>query len=381
MKHINFLIKPASSLCNLHCKYCFYADEAEKRSQKSMGVMAQKTVDTLLAQAFSEIEPGGTIRFSFQGGEPTVAGLNYFQEFTRKAHALCPPKVTLHFAIQTNGTLLDEQWAQFFRDEHFLVGISMDGCKDIHDMHRVDAKGGGSWGNVMKGLQMLKRRHVEVNALCVVTGRCARSPGKVYRELKKLGFQYMQFIACLDPIGEERGRMPYSLTPEAYGKFLCGVFDLWYADWEAGEYHSVRLFDDYVHILLGDGASTCATCGTCGAYFVVEGDGSVYPCDFFVLDDWRMGSLGEASLAELAVCDMAKQFLLWGKEKPEECGGCRWGRICNGGCKNDWVQTPEGSRNYYCQAFRLLLDYGYSRLINIARAEYAAMRRGRRISP
>jgi len=374
MKYINFLIKPASSLCNLRCKYCFYEDEAEKRACKSMGIMTQETVDTLLARAFAEAEPGGAVSFAFQGGEPTAAGLDYFREFTRKAHALCPPGVTLCFAIQTNGTLLDEQWAQFFYDEHFLVGISVDGFKDLHDMHRVDAKGGGSWGSVMKGLRLLQRYNVETNALCVVTGRCARSPGKVYRELKKLGFRYMQFIACLDPIGRERGQEPYSLTPEAYGKFLCGVFDLWYADWRAGQYHSVRLFDDYVHILLGDNASTCATCGACGAYFVVEGDGSVYPCDFFALDSWYMGKLEDASLSELAAGDKARKFLQWGVEKPSECRQCRWGRVCNGGCKNDWIQGPEGSRNYYCKAFSLLLDHGYARLMNIARAEYTAMR-------
>lgn len=375
MKFINFLIKPASSLCNLRCKYCFYEDEASKRSQMSMGVMTQETVDVLLTQAYAEIEPGGIVSFAFQGGEPTVAGLDYFKGFVRKARALCPPKVKLTFAIQTNGTLLDEEWARFFHDEHFLVGISIDGFKDLHDMHRVDANGRGSWGSMMKGLNLLKKHHVDVNALCVVTGRCARSPGKVYRELKKLGFQYIQFIACLDPIGGERGEMPYSLAPDAYGKFLCGVFDLWYADWEAGQYHSVRLFEDYVHILLGDGASTCATCGTCGAYFVVEGDGSVYPCDFFVLDDWYMGKLGENSLSELSGCGTAKQFLQWGREKPAECRQCRWSRICNGGCKNDWVQGPEGSQNYYCRAFQLLLDHGCHRMMNMAKAEYAALQR------
>jgi len=375
MRNINFLIKPASSLCNLRCKYCFYEDEAEKRAQKSMGVMTQDTVDILLAQAFGEVQSGGVVSFAFQGGEPAVAGLDFFREFAAKARARCPVGVTLNFAIQTNGTLLDEAWASFFHDENFLVGISIDGFKDLHDMHRVDIQGRGSWNRVMRGLRLLQKYHVDVNALCVVTGRCARSPGKVYRELCKLGFQYIQFIACLDPIGETRGQMPYSLTPEAYGKFLCGVFDLWYADWEAGQYHSVRLFDDYVHVLLGDGASTCATCGTCSAYFVVEGDGSVYPCDFFVLDDWCMGKLGERSIKEMMESDAARRFLLWGKEKPKPCGQCRWSRVCSGGCKNDWIQGREGSRNYYCQAFQALLDYGGSRLLNIARAEYAAMRR------
>lgn len=374
MKFINFLIKPASGLCNLRCKYCFYEDETEKRIQKSMGVMSQETVDVLLSQAFSAIEPGGTVSFAFQGGEPTIAGLDFFWEFVRKARAQCPERVRMSFAIQTNGTLLDDQWAQFFAEEHFLAGISIDGFKDLHDLNRVEPGGDGSWKKVMRGLDMLKSRQVDVNALCVVTGRCARSPGKVYRELKKLGFRYIQFIACLDPIGAERGTMPYSLTPEAYGKFLCGVFDLWYEDWKSGNYHSVRLFDDYVHILLGDGASTCATCGTCGAYFVVEADGSVYPCDFYVLDDWRMGKLGDMPLDKMAACETANRFLQWGQEKPVECAGCRWKKICNGGCKNDWERRVDGNHNYYCKAFQMLLEYGYSRFMTIVDAERAAMR-------
>lgn len=143
---------------------------------------------------------------------------------------------------------------------------------------------------------------------------------------------------------------------------------------EKGNYHSVRLFDDYVHILLRDGASTCATCGRCGAYFVVEGDGSVYPCDFYVLDEWRMGRLGENSLAELAGSEAARNFLGWGSEKPEECGSCRWKSLCGGGCKNDWVYTDGRPRNYFCRSFRMLFDHAETRLAEIARAELAARR-------
>lgn len=374
MRYLNFLIKPASSVCNLRCKYCFYQDEAEKRSQESMGLMTQKTVDVLLDSAFGMIDPGGSISFAFQGGEPTVAGLEFFRQFTAKVHSRRPKHVNVNFSIQTNGTLIDADWAEFFSEERFLVGISIDGFKKLHDFHRVDAAGNGSWKRVMDGLTVLKAKNVEVNALCVVTRCCARSPEKIYRNLKKLGFRYIQFIACLDPIGDQRGNMPYSLTPEAYGKFLCTAFDAWYADWEQGQYHSVRLFDDYIHILLGDGASTCATCGNCGSYFVVEGDGSVYPCDFFVLDEWKMGALGKSSLDELAQSDAAQRFLLWGREKPAECARCRWGRICNGGCKNDWEQTPDGIHNYYCKSFQMLLDYAGPRLARIAHAELAARR-------
>ena len=375
MRYINFLIKPASSLCNLRCRYCFYEDEAENRTQKSMGVMTQATVDTLLADAYASVDEGGGVNFAFQGGEPTVAGLDYFKQFVAKARAQCPRRVQLSFAIQTNGTLLDEDWAKFLHEENFLVGLSIDGFKDLHNLHRVDAEGKDTWNRVTRTLTLLKKHRVAVNALCVVTGQCARSPEKAYEQLKKLGFDFIQFIACLDPIGMEKGCMPWSLTPEAYGKFLCRVFDLWYADWEKGQYHSVRLFDDYVHVLLGDGASTCATCGRCGAYFVVEGDGSVYPCDFFVLDKWKMGMLGQDKLADMAKGDVSLRFLQWGMQKPAECAACPWGRVCSGGCKNDWVEGEDGPHNHYCAAFRTLLDYAGQRLMNIARAEREAARR------
>lgn len=162
--------------------------------------------------------------------------------------------------------------------------------------------------------------------------------------------------------------MPYSLTPEDYGRFLCRLFDLWYQDWEDGKYHSVRLFDDYVHLLLGDAPSTCATCGRCGGYFVVEGDGSVYPCDFFVLDRWRLGRLGESSLEELAQGETAQAFFQWRQEKPAECVRCRWRVLCNGGCKNDWTNEPE-PHNYFCSAFQRFFAYSEERLLTIARAE------------
>lgn len=369
MKQISFLIKPASSSCNLRCRYCFYEDESVNRSVKNMGLMSKATVDQLLKSAYEASEPGGYISFAFQGGEPTVAGLPFFEYFTSEARKLRPPKVQIAFSIQTNGTLLDQSWAEFFYREDYLVGISIDGYKDLHNLHRLDADNNPTWNRVTKVLSMLQKNKVKVNGLCVVTAQCARSPIKAYNELKKLGLDFMQFIACLDPIGKERGSMPYSLTPELYGNFLCRLFDLWYQDWEKGHYHSIRLFEDYVHILLGDGASTCATCGRCGAYFVVEGDGSIYPCDFYVLDNWQIGKLGNAPLQELAGSRKVKEFLLFGAEKPKECGTCRYSSICNGGCKNDWFEAGDGFHNYFCSSFKKLLDYAMPRILQIARAE------------
>lgn len=375
MRTVSFLVKPASSLCDLRCGYCFYADEARNRAQPSMGLMSEDTARTLIEQAYACVDPGGAVSFTFQGGEPTMAGLDFFQFFAGTARALCPGDVTVSFSIQTNATLLDEAWAAFFRRERFLVGVSVDGYGELHDLYRVDPAGRGTWKTVTRAVAMLRKHQVDVNALCVVTGQCAKRPERAYGALKKLGFEYIQFIACLDPIGARRGSQRFSLTPDAYGRFLCRLFDLWYRDWEQGRYHSVRLFDDYIHVLLGDGATTCATCGKCGAYYVVEGDGSVYPCDFFALDRWRMGRLGERSLAELSQSPQAVGFLRWGRDEPAACAACPWKNVCGGGCKNDWVQGPDGPYNYFCPSFRALFEHAMPRMLRVAQAEARARRR------
>ncbi len=369
MNSISFLIKPASSLCNLCCKYCFYVDEASHRSQQSTGIMSMETAEHLLHRAFEAAGHKAYVSFAFQGGEPMLAGLNFFQRFTDRARALCPPGVHLDFSIQTNGILLDADWIDFFRKEDYLVGISLDGDKTIHDANRVDAAGKGTWNRVCSTSALLRKHHVRENALCVITRECARHPVRVYENLKKLGFRYMQFIPCKDPLEEDRGGRLYSLAPEAYGKFLCSLFDLWYRDWERGCYHSIRLFDDYIHLLLGDSGSTCATCGRCGGYFVVESDGSVYPCDFYALDEWRMGSIQEQSLSSLSRSQNAQRFLDKDENMPLECESCQWKAVCNGGCKHDWVDTENGVHNYNCPAFRMLFQYAMPRMLRIAQAE------------
>ena len=375
MKFIQFLIKPASSACNLRCRYCFYTDIAENRSVSNMGFLRQETVALLLQEAFANIEPGGTVCFAFQGGEPTLAGLPFFEHFTYQAALRKPAGVTVSYAIQTNGTRLDEQWIDFLKQNDFLVGISLDGYKELHDHYRVD-----TWKTVSQTFLRLQAAGVRTNVLCVVTGQCAKHPDKVYRELKKLGARFLQFIPCLDPIEEERGQRPFSLTPTAYGQFLCRLFDLWYADWEQGDYHSIRLFEDYINILLGcRGSVTCATGGHCGAYFVVEGDGSVYPCDFFVLDRWKLGVIGENTLIDMANSPKAREFFQWGREKPAECHTCRWFRLCNGGCKNDWARSGE-PRNEYCPALKAFFAHAEQRLLHIARKELQARHRQGRCS-
>ena len=372
MKNTNFLIKPASGACNMRCRYCFYADEAANRAQASAGTMTRTTADRLIESAFGALEPRGDVTFAFQGGEPTLAGLDFFRYFVEKVRQTNQNRVHVNYAIQSNGLVINEEWADFFYANHFLVGLSIDGDKTIHEELRPDAAGAPTWGRVTKALALLQKKQVEVNLLCVVTKRCAKSPVKVYHALQKLGARHLQFIPCLDPLGETRGAMPYSLTPALYGGFLCALFDAWYQDWAAGRYTSVRLFDDYVHLAMGLPAGTCSTSGHCGAYFVVEGDGALYPCDFYCLDEWKLGRLGEQTLEEFARCDKETLFLQQGEQRPAECAACRWRAFCQGGCKRDWYQDATGPHNHYCPAFQQFFAHAEPRLREIARAERLA---------
>ena len=375
MEFRSYLIKPASDLCNMRCRYCFYHDVAQNRTVQHMGRMTEAVADALIAGAFDGAARDTTISFAFQGGEPTVRGLPYFRHFVEEVRRVNTRRLPAHFAIQTNGLALDEDWCRFLAENRFLVGVSIDGDKALHDAHRVDAQGDGTWNRVTANLRLLQKAGAEVNALCVVTRQCARSSQKVYHALQKLGVRYHQYIACLDPLEAQRGSLPFSLTPDAYGKFLCGLFDAWYRDWKAGTYTSIRYFEDLVHLLLGEPASACATCGNCGAYCVAEGDGSVYPCDFFVLDQWRMGSVTEDGYDALLQAPAARRFLARGQERPLECQSCSYLRLCGGGCKRDWVEADGAVHNYFCASFRALLSYALPRLTEIARAEAAA--RGR----
>lgn len=362
MKEISLLIKPASGKCNLRCEYCFYEDEKARRKLPDCGMMTMDTVETMLRRANEEAEE--RISFAFQGGEPMVAGLGFFKAFTELEQSLRRPGICVEYAIQTNGTLINEEWAAFFREHNFLVGVSLDGTKELHDSFRKDPKGTGSFKTVLKGLRILQKHGVDVNILTVVTGPLARRPQAVYEGLKKLGVKYLQFIPCLAPLSEETEKHPFTLPPERYGQFLCILFDQWYRDWERGEYTSIRLFDDYVHLLSGQRAGTCATAGTCGGYFTVEADGSVYPCDFYALDEFALGNIREDSFAVLT--ERACAFCARGRGMPSACKGCEYAFPCNGGCQREWNGTET---NQNCAAYKALFDHAMPRLKYIAELE------------
>lgn len=373
MNAISFLLKPASASCNMRCRYCFYEDVSNLRERHNLGLMSLETADSLIEWAFSSLDDDGVVSFAFQGGEPTLRGLDFFKAFTRKVNESRRKNQNVSFSLQTNGYTISEEWATFFKENSFLVGISVDGNLKEHNRNRIDAKGEGTYLRILENVKILEKYGVDYNALCVVTGKT--DPVKAYSSLKREGFRYLQFIPCLDPYEEERGGREFSLTPETYASFLIATFDLWYRDWKNGKYTSVRLFDDYVHMLMGEPPSSCSVLGRCGGYIVVEADGSIYPCDFYVMDQWRMGHFSDFENVEKTFeSPQMIKFLQEGRDIPEECRACRWKGICGGGCRRDRDYSASLGPNYFCSSFKKFFLHAAPRLQEIARAELYARR-------
>ncbi len=365
MPSLSLLIKPASGSCNLRCRYCFYHDEQRNRETASYGLMSEETLEVLIRKALDYATVYCT--FGFQGGEPTLRGLDFFRKAVelQKKYNVHHTEVTN--AIQTNGLLLDDEWAQFLHDNHFLVGLSLDGTRDSHDSCRTDADGNGSFKRVLQAAQTLTAHRVEFNLLTVVTSRTADAIPKIYSFYRRSNFLYQQYIPCLDPLGEERGASPYSLTPEKYGKFLKTLFNLWYGDVIAGRFIYIRYFENLLGMLLGRWPENCGLGGRCMLQNVIEADGSVYPCDFYCLDPWRLGNIHKDNWVDLANSETARKFLAEGVSFRGSCRTCPYGFLCRGGCRRD-RQPLESGGNYFCPTYREFFAYALPRLQGIAQA-------------
>ena len=363
MPALSLLIKPASGNCNMRCRYCFYADELDNREIRSYGKMSLDTMHTIVDKAMEYGDYECTI--AFQGGEPTLAGLDFYRDLVAyvTAHENLK-KLKIHYALQTNGYLINEEWAEFLGKNHFLVGVSLDGLKEIHDRYRLDAAGKGTYQRVISAIRLLEKHQVEYNILTVVTAATARNGQKIYNYFKKNHFGYQQYIECLDPIGEEPGQHEYSLTPEKYGEFLKSMFDAWYLDMRSGTYVYNRYFENLMMIMAGQQPESCNMRGVCGKQWVFEADGSVYPCDFYALDQWRLGNIQENSFEEMDEKRDELGFIQWSMRQQEDCQKCRWFGLCRNGCRRNRepVTAEHTNRNYFCKSYQMFFEYAYPRL-------------------
>lgn len=365
MRALSLLIKPASGGCNLRCRYCFYHDEQANRETFSYGLMTEETLEILVEKALKAAT--GFCSFGFQGGEPTLRGLDFFRKLVALQKKYNVHHVKIANAIQTNGLLLDREWAEFLRDNRFLVGLSLDGVKEIHDQNRLGPQGEGTFNRVLQAAQRLAAHQVEFNLLTVVTNQTADAIGRIYRFYRRSNLLYQQYIPCLDPLDSTRGTSPYSLTPEKYAQFLKNLFDLWYRDVTAGRFIYIRYFENLLAMLLGRPPESCGLWGECMLQNVVEADGSVYPCDFYCLDQWRLGNIREDSFEAMQKSETARSFLAQGGSCRDICRDCEWREICRGGCRRDREPLAQSGGNYFCPAYREFFPYALPRLQEIAR--------------
>ena len=366
MRQYSVMIKPASALCNLRCRYCFYNDIADLRNVRSFGLMQEDTMRDIGKRLEDSLQPGDEITIAFQGGEPTMAGLDYFRRFTETV-STWKPGIAVHYALQTNATMLDDAWCAFLREHAFLVGVSYDMLEDLHDGARVDASGRPTSRTVLDAIARLRRFGVDFNVLCTLTNQLARHLQRVWKKIEQLDLRYVQFTPCLDELGRP-GESRYALTPERFAGFYCTLFSFWLDAYRRGQYRSVKFFDDVISRLAFGTCGMCGMDGTCRAQIVVEADGSVYPCDFYCLDTYCIGNLREKTIQELLQAPQVQAFQSRAHTQPALCRTCEFARFCGGFCKRMQREVCCAEEDNFC-GYREFLRQNAQALQQIAQAE------------
>ena len=330
MRSLNIMLKPASSQCNMRCKYCFYDDVSNHREVHSRGKMSENTVDAILNTIRSELDTGDRVHFIFQGGEPTLSGMDFFARFVSKASIL--ENISVSYALQTNSLLLDREWCVFLKKHDFLVGISMDILREAHDNARVLPSGEGTYSTALERIALLKEYGVKFNVLCTLTREIACQPREVWEQLKAIGIDFVQFTPCLGSLNSSI-LSEHALTPQLFASFYTELFGYWYDDFRKGNGRSVKLFDDVVNQLITGFPTTCGMDGLCRPQIVVEADGSVYPCDFYCLDEFKLGSISRQKISEMLASPSAIAFTEREHNLPTLCYECAYTNFCHGNCK------------------------------------------------
>jgi uncharacterized protein len=347
----SLLIKPASAVCNLDCSYCFYLDrDADPYKALPARRMTNDTLERLADSYLFYSYPQSI--FAFQGGEPTLAGLPFFEQLVKFQQQYGRNGQSVSNAMQTNGVLLDQNWCDLFRDTNWLLGVSLDGPEDINDKYRYNKEGHGTWKRVMQSIELLQKNKVEFNILCVLSQANVEKPRELYRFYRSLGVDNVQYI----PLAEFDGAgnaLPYTITAEQYGRFLCETFDVW---WPDRRKMRVRFFDNIAEALAGQKPGTCTMHETCDSYVVVEYNGDVYPCDFFVEGSWKLGNITLDSWPEIARRTRRYSFAEKKTLAHPDCQVCEYQSICHGGCPKS-RQGPNGrfeDLDYFCQAYKMI---------------------------
>ncbi len=355
----SLLIKPASGDCNLRCCYCFYHDRlSDPYKDREQHRMRPEVLDALIRQGMRLQRDNAT--FGWQGGEPTLCGLDFFRTIVALQKEYGYAGQSVSNGLQTNGLLLTPEWAEFLHEYNFLLGVSLDGPSAYHDHYRTTVGGSPTHQRVMDVLHMLAEHQVAFNILAVVNRYNADHGAEVFDFLAGEGFGFLQFIPCVEVDPQSGAIADFSVTPEQYGDFMCAVFDRWYNDGDP--VISVRDFEATLAVYLGQAAPLCCYQPECGGYLVVEYNGDVYPCDFYVRGDLRVGNIMETPLQRIFDSGPVRQFAGTKAIPRPECGACPWRTLCNQGCPR-FVGIAGNGRHFLCRSYQRFYTYAHNRLI------------------
>ncbi|MDR5824936.1 anaerobic sulfatase maturase [Caballeronia sp. LZ043] len=379
------MAKPIGSTCNIDCSYCYYLYKEHLLQQHRGRRMESSMLERYIRQ-YIEAQNGDEVIFSWQGGEPTMLGLDFFRNIVALQTKYLPQGRRISNDLQTNGTLLDDDWCRFLKQHDFLVGISIDGPRELHDAFRRDRKGQPTFDKVMRGISLLKAHGISFNTLTVVNRVNARRPLDVYRFLRKeVGSTYIQLIPCVEPkefhtvapqhwaddtmpiIGSNAARpghsdsvvTDWSVDPDDWGYFLSRTFDEW-SKKDVGRV-LVNIFETAVVQTAGRPAQTCVSAEFCGKALAIEHDGEVYSCDHYVYPEWSLGNIARTHLGEMAFSSQQQRFGFAKRDSlPAFCRQCKHLKLCWGECpKNRFVRSPDGEPglNYLCSGLRRFYDH------------------------
>lgn len=385
-KPMYIMLKPAGSLCNMRCQYCYYLEKGQMYKEDKNRVISDSMLETFIKN-YIESQTLPQVLFTWHGGETLMRPVSFYKRALELQRYYAGGR-QIDNCIQTNGTLITEEWCKFFKENNFLVGVSIDGPQEFHDEYRKTASGGPSFQKVMKGIQLLNKYGVEWNALAVVNDFNADYPLDFYHFFKEIGCHFIQFTPIVErkvsrtdgltlaPGMEEGGELlDFSVTPEQWGTFLCEIFDEWVRN-DVGDYY-IQLFDATLANWVGQIPGVCTMAEECGHAGVMEYNGDVYSCDHFVFPEYRLGNLGERSLYELMNSEKQKEFAKNKKKRlPQQCQECEFLFACHGECpKNRFVKDEYGNPglNYLCKGYKMFFDH-VAPYMDFMKAEFLAER-------
>ncbi len=352
MKPFQLLIKPVSFDCNLKCKYCFYLRVVEEYPKTAHPRMSDKVLERIISQ-FLKFRLDESI-FGWQGGEPTLVGLNFFKKAILFQQKYGNPGQVIGNALQTNGILINDEWCKFFYEYRFLVGLSLDGPKGIHNRYRKSIGDKSVWEKVMNAVDCFKRNNVEFNILCVISKANVNRVKELYNFFIDNEFFNLQFIPALE--ADHQGKKTsFSINAAQYGNFLCNLFDEWKKEPNKA---SIRLFNSIIAHYLKYPKSYCTFEKKCAEYLLVEWNGDVYPCDFFVKNKFKLGNLLEENLS-IIKNKRTNQFGSLKLNLSNECIKCRWLELCYGGCIKDRIfsDNQNNEKSYFCESYNTFFQY------------------------